>query len=350
MHGGGGGGGGGGGEDDPSGNATIKRFSDQQREAAESVATLVQAFTPGAAAAQKMANAVEILNVAQRLQVITGKENIEILQRLREEGGEKFLASISPVAAAYRDQRIALENLVVQKELFNLTDQEALIAGELIRTQMQDRLLQLDEYKNGLSLVESAQMGVSEGFKGFVEGLGTSFDIIKSGMTQLVTLIADTLVEALMTGQLAFRDLGLAAIQIIQQIITQLLVQIAVEAILKALRLGASGGANIDGAGANGISITPMANGGPINGSVGQTFLVGEEGPELFVPKSSGEIVPNKRTAEMMSVQNAPPVVNVQVVNVVDESGIPDAMNTAEGEQVIINTIQKNRNQLKEFL
>jgi SLT domain-containing protein len=37
------------------------------------------------------------------------------------------------------------------------------------------------------------------------------------------------------------------------------------------------------------------AVGGPVN--MGQTYLVGEEGPELFTPGSSGAIIPNNRLA-----------------------------------------------------
>lgn len=40
-------------------------------------------------------------------------------------------------------------------------------------------------------------------------------------------------------------------------------------------------------------SLTEKAMGGPVNG--GQPYIVGERGPELFVPNSSGGIVPNNR-------------------------------------------------------
>ena len=38
-------------------------------------------------------------------------------------------------------------------------------------------------------------------------------------------------------------------------------------------------------------SIQPRALGGPVSG--GSPYIVGEQGPELFVPGSSGNIVPN---------------------------------------------------------
>ena len=52
---------------------------------------------------------------------------------------------------------------------------------------------------------------------------------------------------------------------------------------------GAPGAAAFTGGGM--VNIAPMAAGGPVAG--GRPFLVGERGPELFVPGSNGNIVPN---------------------------------------------------------
>jgi hypothetical protein len=52
-----------------------------------------------------------------------------------------------------------------------------------------------------------------------------------------------------------------------------------------------AGGFNA-GIGANGLGwLTPRAGGGPV--SAGQSYVVGERGPELFVPTAAGNIVPN---------------------------------------------------------
>lgn len=50
------------------------------------------------------------------------------------------------------------------------------------------------------------------------------------------------------------------------------------------------------------------AAGGPVRG--GKTYLVGEEGPELFMPGASGRIVPAGQTAQMMTPQKSITVVN----------------------------------------
>lgn len=46
-----------------------------------------------------------------------------------------------------------------------------------------------------------------------------------------------------------------------------------------------------------------LASGGPVN--AGQTYLVGEEGPELFVSRTAGRIIPNGQTAGMMAAAAA---------------------------------------------
>ena len=43
------------------------------------------------------------------------------------------------------------------------------------------------------------------------------------------------------------------------------------------------------------------AEGGPVD--AGQSYLVGENGPELFVPSSGGSIVPNARPSIVLNVQ-----------------------------------------------
>jgi len=41
-----------------------------------------------------------------------------------------------------------------------------------------------------------------------------------------------------------------------------------------------------------------MAKGGPVSG--GRPYLVGEMGPELFVPAAAGNIIPSSQTAAMV--------------------------------------------------
>lgn len=56
---------------------------------------------------------------------------------------------------------------------------------------------------------------------------------------------------------------------------------------------GGSSGGGGGGGGFTGISLPGRASGGPV--VAGKAYMVGEVGPELFVPKSNGTIVPNNR-------------------------------------------------------
>jgi hypothetical protein len=70
-------------------------------------------------------------------------------------------------------------------------------------------------------------------------------------------------------------------------------------------------------------SLTPMAAGGPVVG--GRPYLIGEVGPELFVPSSSGNIVPNNEMGGGSNVYSItvntgvgdPRVIGEEVVNVI---------------------------------
>ncbi len=83
--------------------------------------------------------------------------------------------------------------------------------------------------------------------------------------------------------------------------------------------------------------------GGQVRG--GQPILVGERGPELFTPPGSGAIQPNVNINQ--AAQAAPTVV---VNNITDPADIPAGLNTAEGEEAILNIIQRNPDAVKRVL
>lgn len=76
-------------------------------------------------------------------------------------------------------------------------------------------------------------------------------------------------------------------------------------------------------------------------------FLVGEEGPELFVPKGFGDVMSNRDSGRALGgggeVVVPAPQVNVSVVNVTDPKEITAAMSSPEGEKVVLNLIRQNR-------
>lgn len=88
-----------------------------------------------------------------------------------------------------------------------------------------------------------------------------------------------------------------------------------------------------------------------------KAYLVGEKGPELFVPTGAGSVMPSDATQAMIeaggsrggtTVVTAPaPVVNVKVENYSDPKEALDALDSPEGTQKVVNIIRKNPNAIR---
>ena len=137
--------------------------------------------------------------------------------------------------------------------------------------------------------------------------------------------LADALTEMAMTGKANFKELGIAFLKMIAQMMMQMAVMIALLAVMEAISPGSSK-----------LVTGGRAAGGPVTG--GQAYMVGERGPELFVPPRSGSIKSNKETTGMM--QQQPP--QVTIVNVDSAENTLNALGSEEGETLIMNVIQRN--------
>ena len=105
----------------------------------------------------------------------------------------------------------------------------------------------------------------------------------------------------------------------------------------------AAGGLGI--AGATPGALPGRAAGGSVQKD--RSFLVGENGPELFTPKGAGNISPAGSTAVASA---EPPQVNVSVTNVTDPDEIQQAISDGGADDAIVNVISRNRDKLKGIL
>ena len=132
-----------------------------------------------------------------------------------------------------------------------------------------------------------------------------------------------------------FKSVASYFLDMAKQIIAKM-ITIAILNVVTGLLPGGSGGSGGDlnlaevskysGVGADTRVPTPddfRANGGPV--SANQPYIVGERGPELFVPSRSGSIVPNDRLGGGD---------NVSVVVNVDAKGTSVQGNDQEGNQL----------------
>ena len=108
-----------------------------------------------------------------------------------------------------------------------------------------------------------------------------------------------------------FKAIGEAFIKMAAEIIAKQLVMIALQAILKAL--GGGGGGTKQSINPESLNLidsymTPRAAGGPAMAN--RPYMVGENGPELFVPQGNGRIMNNTEAMERYGPSNqltAPP-------------------------------------------
>ena len=133
----------------------------------------------------------------------------------------------------------------------------------------------------------------TQGFATDVQQLRSSFDsIVTTGFTKAGSTLESGLVNAIKRGTVGFGDLRSTALGVINDITGQ-----AVRSGLGSFGLGGGGG----GSGSGGLlglaglvgslfGLPGRATGGPV--SPGRGFVVGENGPELFVPTSAGQVVP----------------------------------------------------------
>jgi phage-related minor tail protein len=112
---------------------------------------------------------------------------------------------------------------------------------------------------------------------------------LAQGMERAARVLENSLIRAVRTGKLGFEDLKRVALAAMAEI-AQAAIRAGIDAILNGGgRKGASG---LQGAAAQalgGILGAPgRATGGPV--APGRAYVVGERGPELFVPTSSGRV------------------------------------------------------------
>ena len=129
---------------------------------------------------------------------------------------------------------------------------------------------------------------------------------LAQGIEKAGRVIENALVRAVTTGKIGFEDLKRVALAA--------LAEIAAAAVRAGIQAAIGGGGSGLAAGAAQIlsgliaGAPGRATGGPV--APGRPYLVGERGPELFVPTASGRVetrLPGAREIRMSIIINAPP-------------------------------------------
>lgn len=114
----------------------------------------------------------------------------------------------------------------------------------------------------------------------------TMEDTLGLGAQRAGRAIEASLLHAVQTGKIGFEDLKRTALGVLAEIAKAAL-HAGVQAVLRG-RGGGDGGGSLAGTLDNLLGLPGRATGGPV--APGRGYIVGERGPELFVPTASGRV------------------------------------------------------------
>lgn len=145
----------------------------------------------------------------------------------------------------------------------------------------------------------SFQKGFGKGFDEFVRNMPNQLEIGRQSFSALMSGMESALQNFVRTGKFSFKDFARSLIQ--DMIMIQARAQMM--NMMKGVWSMFGGGTpSVDlgyGGGSSGaVGISGFADGG--SPPVGRASLVGERGPELFVPRTAGTVIPNNQLASAM--------------------------------------------------
>ncbi|CAB4187274.1 Bacteriophage lambda, GpH, tail tape measure, C-terminal [uncultured Caudovirales phage] len=266
----------------------------------------------------------------QRDELINAKRQIALDILNRQIDNESRIAAIKGDQARLENERVHMTTFAYEKQREELALQEKLLGFEIQRAELKAQWKGHEmspEFVDGMALINGAeateralsqirQRGVEADRmrqEDFVTGWNYAFeqylrsaqnygslasDMFQSFVGNMNSAI-DTFVK---TGKFSFKDFAKSVIQDIMAMILKF-------QMLQMVKMAA---------GAMGFGIPGFADGGspPVN----QPSLVGEAGPELFIPKTSGTIIPNSRLGSALGGgqtvnYNGPYIANMSAID-----------------------------------
>lgn len=250
------------------------------------------------------------------------------------------------------DFRRKLEDLSTQKDRLDLeremagasdTQREKMLAifdleKDIVKLKKEDKLVtqeQIDEYRRlGMERInadeankraqKTFEAGWSRAWENYKERAMDSSMIAGEAFSTVTNGMSNALDSFVSKGKISFSSLIGSMIQDLLKLYMKAQMSNIFGGLFSGLFGGGSGGVSAT-AGAYGIESNPFLNGfGFADGGeppVGRVSLVGERGPELFIPKTSGTIIPNNQLSNVIGnnqpsvVYNAPVVQNMSAID-----------------------------------
>ena len=255
------------------------------------------------------------LDESQRERLTTELTRLQLIRQVSE--------AIDEVRGAEIDLTAAQRELSAQVEAGNITLDEATKALQLLRGQVNQTATTIDA--------------------GFHRGLSSIWREINDFATQTENTLVnafhsaeDALVEFTKTCKMDFKSMVDSILGDLTRLMARMLLVKAIEAI-----------------GGSSNPIATVFGGGRAGGGEvypGTVYEVGEEGKELFAPRTAGQIISNERIQKAVGAEGQPEgdrdegAVTVIVVDSMEKALA--AMETAEGKRIIVNTVGESKREL----
>ena len=229
--------------------------------------------------------------------------------------------------ASDRDRENSLKYFDIQQKILNLKKDPAYTEAQIAAIATAE--VKLTQLENATKRAQNTfQAGWSRASENFKDKMSDSFSAGENAFMSMTSSMESALDNFVQTGKLSFSDLT-------RSIIGDLIkIQLKAQALsmFKGLSSlfgfgGGDAGMFTGSTGEIGGSIllgaTPKANGGNVMSNM--PYLVGERGPELMIPNTSGTIIPNNQLGSMMGgqpqiVYNGPYIQNMSAIDT--QSGI----------------------------
>ena len=234
-------------------------------------------------------------------------------QRVAEEQGLAFIGE--------SEKKLALDLFDIEQKRLLLIQEKKMSEKQANAWAESEKDLAHFTYQNEQSQ-KTFEYGWKQAYKNYAENAADSAKQAEQAFVGLAQSLEDTLTTFFETGKLNFRGF----ITSILHEMARLQAQKAASSILGLFGGGSGGGIGGFLSSFFGGGSTPAfgstafwggkAGGGDINGP----SMVGENGPELFIPKSAGTIVPNNRINSLMGnqpqvVYNGPYIANMSAID-----------------------------------
>lgn len=223
--------------------------------------------------------------------------------------GQELTKLQLPTGNAFDDERIALLNeqanryvntlmavnneLAIQQKILEdpRSSEDAKVEAEARNKTLKDQKAIYEEMLPAIAAAEREQLAYNQ-----------ALSLVQGPVNSLVSGL-QAVIDGTKTAEEAFADFLRTIADQLMQAATQMIAQYIALGIARSFAFG--GPAQSVGSFGNVLGqLAGRANGGPVSG--GTPYIVGERGPELFVPSNSGTVVPNNALGGNVSI-----VVNV---------------------------------------